>query len=80
MYLNDLPETGFVRLPQILSIFPVGKSTWWAGVRSGKYPASVKLSARITAWHVEEIRSLIASSEAQSSNPINIMKVKNHEN
>lgn len=54
-----LPETGFVRLQTVLRIFPVGRSSWWAGVREGKYPASVKLSPRCTAWRAEDIRSLI---------------------
>ena len=56
---NSLPDTGFVRLPQILAIFPVGKSTWWDGVTSGKFPKPVKLGPRTTAWKVEDIHRLI---------------------
>ena len=55
-----LPETGFLRLPQVLAVFPIGRSSWWAGVRSGKYPAPFKLGPRTTAWRVEDIRGLIA--------------------
>lgn len=55
----SLPETGFVRLPTILKVFPIGKSTWWEGVKNGKYPKPVKLGQRTTAWKVEDIRSLI---------------------
>ncbi|NCA28943.1 MAG: AlpA family phage regulatory protein, partial [Proteobacteria bacterium] len=51
-----LPETGFLRLPAILQIFPIGKSTWWAGVKNGKYPKPIKLSKRTTAWRVEDIK------------------------
>ena len=54
-----LPHTGFVRLPTILKHFPVSKSTWWAGVKDGRYPQPVKLSTRITAWCTEDIRELI---------------------
>lgn len=66
-----LPETGYLRLPQIVRIpatktkpetagvYPVSKSTWWAGVRAGRYPQPVKLGERITAWRVEDIRALI---------------------
>jgi len=65
---NNLPECGLVRLSQILGdkkkgippIIPISKSSWWAGVKSGKYPQSVKLSDRCTCWHVEDIRALIA--------------------
>ena len=56
---NLLPEVGFIRLKEILKIFPVGKSTWWNGVKSGRFPKSVKLGERITAWRVEDIRLLI---------------------
>jgi prophage regulatory protein len=55
----QLPGTGFLRLPQVLELVPVSRSTWWAGVRDGRYPASVKLGARITAWRAEDIRHLI---------------------
>jgi prophage regulatory protein len=54
-----LPEIGFVRLSTILKIFPVGKSTWWNGVKEGRFPKSVKLGDRTTAWKVEDIRALI---------------------
>ena len=54
-----LPHAGFVRLKEVLRVIPVSRSTWWAGVRSGRYPASIKLGARITAWRVEDIRQLI---------------------
>lgn len=59
---NALPETGFLRLSSILAPagpIPVSKSTWWAGVRSGRYPKPVKLGPRITVWRVEDIRTLI---------------------
>ena len=56
---SPLPETGFVRLQVVLSRIPVSKSTWWAGVASGRYPKSVKLGPRTTAWKVEDVRALI---------------------
>jgi prophage regulatory protein len=68
--MHILPETGFLRERQIIGdpkadppippIIPVGHSTWWAGVKSGRYPKPVKLGPRITAWRVEDIRALIA--------------------
>ena len=69
MHSNFLPETGFVRLPNIIGnakadppippIYPVSRSSWWAGVKSGRYPQPVKLGPRITAWRIEDIRALI---------------------
>lgn len=70
--MNSLPDTGFLRLTQIIGnaktnppippIIPVSKSTWWAGVKSGRYPKSIKLSDRVTVWKVEDIRALIAGA------------------
>lgn len=56
---NTLPDTGFVRLKAVLKHIPVCKSTWWAGVKSGRFPQAIKLGPRTTAWKVEDIRALI---------------------
>ena len=73
--MNKLPETGFLRVSQILGdieanippIIPVKKTTWWAGVKSGRFPKPVKFGTRLTMWRVEDIRALIANAgRAQS--------------
>ena len=59
---SALPRTGFLRLSAILAPegpIPVSKSTWWSGVKDGRYPKPVKLGPRITAWRVEDIQILI---------------------
>jgi prophage regulatory protein len=66
---NTLPQTGFVRLPQILAVIPIGKSTWWQWVKDGKAPEPIKLGANTTAWKAEDIYKFIkalAESEVQS--------------
>jgi prophage regulatory protein len=65
----SLPETGLLRIKQILGdpkaeppippIIPVSKSTWWAGVKIGRFPQPVKLGPRITAWRAADIREMI---------------------
>ena len=47
--LNDLNPNGFLRLKDVLRLFPVSKPTWWFGVQTGRHPKPVKLSTRITA-------------------------------
>ena len=61
------PYTGFVRLKSILGPngpIPVGNSTWWAGVKSGRFPQPMKLGQRITVWRAEDIRKLIEQGAA----------------
>lgn len=64
---HRFPEEGFVRLPQILTIIPVSASTWWRGVKAGRYPSPVRLTERTTAWRVEDIRALIDSLSSKIS-------------
>lgn len=76
----SIPETGFLRLAQIVGkkpvknkpgitpLYPVSASTWWVGVRSGRFPKPVKLGPRTTAWRVEDIRALI-EREASETTP-----------
>lgn len=64
-----LPQTGYLRLSQIIGnpkgtpptwpLIPISRSAWWAGVRTGRYPKPVRLGPRTTAWRVEDIRALI---------------------
>jgi predicted DNA-binding transcriptional regulator AlpA len=63
--MSDIPETGFLRLPQVLSVIPLGKTSWWEGVKEGRFPKPVKLSPRCTAWRAEDIRNLIKSLSDQ---------------
>lgn len=70
--MHKLPSTGYIRLshivgnpkaePPIPALIPVCKSTWWAGVKAGRYPKPVKLGPRVTAWRVEDILTLINSA------------------
>jgi predicted DNA-binding transcriptional regulator AlpA len=67
--IHTIPETGFVRLSQILTVIPLGKTSWWAGVKSGRFPKPIKLSERCTAWKAEDIRDLIKElSEPPANN------------
>ena len=61
-----IPETGFVRLAQVLEVIPLGKTCWWAGVKSGRFPKPVKLSARCVGWRAEDINALIKRLSEQS--------------
>lgn len=65
-----LPETGFLRLKQVLgdpkadppipALIPISRSNWYAGIKSGRYPTPVKiLGPKISLYRVEDILNLI---------------------
>lgn len=71
--MHQLPETGFLRLPSIIgddradppvpALIPVCKSTWWAGVKTGRFPKPVKLGPKTTVWRAKDIRALIEETK-----------------
>lgn len=50
-----------LRLPDVLARVPVSRASWCNGVKSGRYPAAIKLGPRMSAWRASDIDKLIAS-------------------
>jgi len=59
-----LPETGFLRQPQVLAFVPISKSTLWRRIQARSFPEPVKLSVRedVRRWIVEQGRGSTAES------------------
>lgn len=64
--------SGLLRLKQIIGdkkqgippLVPVSKTTWWLGVKEGRFPKPIKLTEKCTAWRVEDIQALINGYKA----------------
>ena len=71
--MHDLSIEGFLRLNQIVgnkttpAIIPISKSSWWAGVKEGRFPQPIKLGKRTTVWRMSDIRLLV---EKKSQNEL----------
>lgn len=71
--MSSSSTTRLLRLPQIIgdkkrgvpAIIPVSRSTFLAGVRSGRYPPPVRISNRSVAWKAEDIQKLLDLPYAQ---------------
>lgn len=46
--------------PYVEPKIPVSRASWWAGVKSGKYPQPIKLGSRTTCWRESDIIALIS--------------------
>lgn len=55
---------GILRLKAVLQRFPVSRSTWLSGVRSGRYPQPVRLSIRCVGWRESQINELVKGKSA----------------
>ena len=59
-YETEFPQTGFVRIWQIIAPYgpiPVSRSTWWLGIKQGRFPKGTHLGG-VTVWRAEEVRAL----------------------
>lgn len=61
-----IPTYGFLRLPQVLAIFPISRSAWWEGCKTGRFPKPVKLGPRTTVWRAEDIKAFIDNINRQN--------------
>lgn len=52
-----------LRLQQVLSIIPVSRTGWLAGVKSGRFPEPVRISARVIAWRASDIANIVAGGQ-----------------
>jgi predicted DNA-binding transcriptional regulator AlpA len=67
--MQNIAERRFLRLSQILGdkrasppvapIIPVSRSTWWSGIKTGRFPQPVRLGTRTTVWRSEDINALL---------------------
>ncbi|MEI6314840.1 MAG: AlpA family phage regulatory protein [Syntrophus sp. (in: bacteria)] len=60
---QELPTTGLLRIKTVLKFIPVSRSHFWQGVKTGKYPKPLKLSARVTCWKSADILALIEGNQ-----------------
>ena len=58
---NGLPDEAFVRLPVVLMLLGVSRSTVWRLCKSGALPAPKKLGSRIAVWSVRDLRKVLNS-------------------
>ena len=69
--IQSKPTEGYLRLPQVLKIIPVSRSTWYRGVKSGLYPQPIKLGIRASGWKFEAIQNCVTALENASTPPWN---------
>ena len=57
----DISGDGYLRLNEVLSVYPVSRAAWYQGMADHIYPQSVPLGKRSVGWTRESIRQLIAN-------------------
>lgn len=63
--VHSIHSKRLLRINQVLALVPVGRSSWWEGCRTGRYPKPIKLGPRTTVWRAEDIAAFIESLGVQ---------------
>ncbi len=67
IFMEELSNDSLIRLKDVLKIVAVGRSTWLAGCKSGRFPKPVHPSPRTTAWRVSDIKAYLESLSAPAA-------------
>lgn len=67
MHPSSSQDVGFLRLPEVLNLIPISRSSWFEGIKNGQYPKPVKLSERCVAWRKSDIYELIEKLSKQTT-------------
>lgn len=57
---SSLPPEGFSRLERVLEIIPTSRTSWYRGIKEGRYPEPIKLGPNQSAWRNSDILELAA--------------------
>jgi len=58
---DRLPDSAFVRLPTVATLWATHPATVWRKVKAGQIPQPVKLGPQTTAWRVGDLRAALAA-------------------
>lgn len=67
---DTLPDSAFIRESQLVRhakhpdrpvLLPISAATLWRYVKVGRFPSPFKLSSKVTAWKVGDVRAWMAS-------------------
>lgn len=60
-------EERLIKLPEVLATVGMGKTAWYDGIRSGKYPKPIKRGPRDTVWPMSAIQEVVSNTIARSA-------------
>jgi len=73
---KHLSNQGYLRLKNVLELVPVSRSTWYLWVQRGIAPKPIKVSLRVAAWKVQDIKKLLEDIEKPEW--VDLVKQKSH--
>jgi prophage regulatory protein len=57
--MGNITIDRLLKISEVINILAIGESTFWEGVRTGRFPQPVKLAPKITRWRYSDIMALL---------------------
>jgi len=72
--MQKITHSGFLPLSWIIGnaskgiqhLIPVSRATWYAGIKSGKFPKPIRLSEGVSVWRTSDIDTLCHQLDQQA--------------
>lgn len=66
--VEKIPQATYIRQAGLLtSVLPISPATLWRWVKIGYFPAPHKLSQRVTAWRISDVRAWLMRMQTINS-------------
>lgn len=59
---DSLPDSAHVRYPVVAALYGCSATTVWRQVKSGLIPEPRRITSRVTAWNVGELRRALSAT------------------
>lgn len=57
-YIDALPDSSMLAIDEVLALVGISRSTWYAGIKAGRYPPSIPIGPASPRWALGEIRKV----------------------
>ncbi|PKM30199.1 MAG: hypothetical protein CVV07_07205 [Gammaproteobacteria bacterium HGW-Gammaproteobacteria-11] len=58
-YLDTLPDSSMLSPDEVLALVRISRSTWYAGIKSGRYPPATHIGPASPRWRLGVIRDVM---------------------
>lgn len=57
-YIDQLPDSSMLNIKEVLAVVRISRSSWYAGIKDGKYPAPVHIGPASPRWKLGDVRKV----------------------
>lgn len=65
-YLDTLPDSSMLSLDEVLTLLRISRSSWYGGLKTGKFPKAVYIGPNSPRWRCGTIRSVAEGTYEKS--------------